>query len=121
MKSKSKHNSHRHPEAHRYLKLVRWSEEDGVFIGSCPPIVTDACHGDSEAGVIDQLVVIVDEWIDLMKGNRKTLPPGTNNPYSGKLTLRISPDVHRSLALRAAASGETLNGYIERTLLSTPP
>ena len=114
--SKTAHPRHRHPEAHRYIKLVRWSEEDGLYIGSCPPIIGDACHGDSEAEVIDQLVVIVDEWIDQLKASNRPLPAGTNHDYSGKLTLRVSPNIHRALALRAVASGESLNGHIERTL-----
>jgi predicted HicB family RNase H-like nuclease len=36
--------------------------------------------------------------------------------YSGKLTLRIKPALHRALALRAKATGDSLTGQIERTL-----
>lgn len=109
-------NHHRHPEAHRYLKMVRWSDEDGVYVGSCPPIIAESCHGDTEAEVIDQLVVIVDEWIDIYKQDDKPLPVGTNHDYSGKLTLRVNPGLHRALVLRATASGSSLNSHIERVL-----
>jgi predicted RNase H-like HicB family nuclease len=107
---------HRHSEAHRYLKLVRWSEDDQAYIGSCPPIIGDCCHGDTEAEVINQLVVVVDAWIDAFKADDQPLPPGTNHDYSGKLTLRVNPGLHRALALRATAAGSSLNSHIERVL-----
>lgn len=37
-------------------------------------------------------------------------------PYSGKIMLRISPALHRRIAMEAAASGESMNRSIERLL-----
>lgn len=111
-------NRHRHPEAHQYLKLVRWSEEDQAFIGSCPPIIGDACHGDTEAEVINQLVVIVDEWIDIFAEDGRPLPAATNKTYSGKLPLRIDPDLHRAVAAHALVAGQSINRFVESALKS---
>lgn len=36
--------------------------------------------------------------------------------FSGKFTLRVSPEIHEKLALRAAASGSSLNKWIVETL-----
>jgi len=33
-------------------------------------------------------------------------------PYSGKLSLRLSPELHRRVAMRAAKAGESLNRFI---------
>jgi predicted HicB family RNase H-like nuclease len=33
-------------------------------------------------------------------------------PYSGKLPLRIAPELHRALALAAARAGKSINGYV---------
>jgi predicted RNase H-like HicB family nuclease len=52
--------------AKRYLKVVEWSEEDGVFIGSAPPLVGQACHGETEAEVPAQLQMIVEEWVGIL-------------------------------------------------------
>jgi predicted RNase H-like HicB family nuclease len=49
--------------AHRHRMHVRWSTEDGAYVGSCPPIISECCHGDTEAEVMDQLAVIVEEWL----------------------------------------------------------
>jgi len=37
-------------------------------------------------------------------------------PFSGKLSLRISPGLHRRIASRAAARGESLNSLITNAL-----
>ena len=60
-----------------YLKIVEWSDEDECFIGQCPGIIGPCCHGDDEAKVYMELCQIVDEWIGIMKQDKKTLPPPT--------------------------------------------
>ncbi len=37
-------------------------------------------------------------------------------PYSGTLSLRISPDLHRRVAEKAALSGESINQFIAERL-----
>ncbi|MCD4754521.1 MAG: toxin-antitoxin system HicB family antitoxin [Deltaproteobacteria bacterium] len=36
--------------------------------------------------------------------------------YSGKLTLRISPDTHASIAAAAAHAGQSINKWVAETL-----
>jgi predicted HicB family RNase H-like nuclease len=33
-------------------------------------------------------------------------------PYSGKLPLRIAPELHRALAMAAAKAGKSINSYV---------
>lgn len=61
----------------RYVKIVEWSEEDGVFVGQCPGIIGRCCHGPDEAEVYRELCEIVDEWIETFKKDGKPLPPAT--------------------------------------------
>ncbi len=105
-----------HPAAHRYLPLVRWSDEDACYVGSCPPLIGDCCHGDDPAKVMGELATIMDEHLALMDADGVAYPPATNKAYSGTFALRIGADLHRALAVRAAAAGDSLNQYIERTL-----
>ena len=37
-------------------------------------------------------------------------------PYSGKVTLRVSPDVHAEIAAAAAHTGKSLNKWLADTL-----
>jgi predicted HicB family RNase H-like nuclease len=39
-------------------------------------------------------------------------------PFSGKLNLRLGPDLHRTAALAAAAAGESLNNWLVRVVES---
>jgi predicted RNase H-like HicB family nuclease len=49
-------------KALRHTKRVEWSEEDGCFVGSAPPLIGPCCHGDDKAKVFADLSQIVDEW-----------------------------------------------------------
>lgn len=102
----------------RFTKLVEWSEEDGCFIGSAPPIIGPCCHGDDEAAVFAELCRIVSEWIDLLEADGKALPPATSDlaKYSGRFVLRVDPAIHRRLTLKAMAEGESLNAYCAKAL-----
>lgn len=44
-----------------YIKIVEWSEEDGVFVGQCPGAIGPCCHGSDEAEVYRELCRIVEE------------------------------------------------------------
>ena len=47
-----------------YPLVVEWSEEDQVFIGSCPGITGPCCHGSDRRDVLRQLVRIVSDWLE---------------------------------------------------------
>jgi predicted RNase H-like HicB family nuclease len=63
--------------ARRYLKLVEWSDADGCFVGSAPPIIGPCCHGRTETEVMARLSTIVEEWVEIMLGDGHPLPAGT--------------------------------------------
>lgn len=100
----------------RYLKIVRWSDADGGYVGSVPGWIGDCCHGDDEAEVYREICRIVDEWIEIYRKDGRALPPPTNRNYSGRFVLRTGPDLHRALTVRALMEGESLNTYLIRSL-----
>ena len=103
----------------RYLKLVEWSEEDGCYVGTSPGLLYGGVHGDDEARVYEELCQAVAEAVELYKADGKPLPPATaGKKYSGRFVLRVSPDLHRNLAVRALRRGESLNAYCQRILAS---
>jgi predicted RNase H-like HicB family nuclease len=61
----------------RYVKIVEWSEEDQVYVGSAPGLISGGCHGSDERAVFDELCQIVDEAIALYRSDNKPLPPAT--------------------------------------------
>jgi hypothetical protein len=62
----------------RYVKIVEWSEEDQVYVGSAPGLIYGGCHGTDERVVFDELCRIVDEAIELYRDDGKALPPATS-------------------------------------------
>jgi predicted HicB family RNase H-like nuclease len=106
--------------AKRYIKVVEWSDEDGVFIGSAPPLIGQACHGNTEAEVLAQLQEIVEQWVEILLSDRKPLPPALDKKvYSGRFVVRVKPELHKRLALQAAAREESLNEFIVSRLASS--
>ncbi|MFN3409013.1 MAG: toxin-antitoxin system HicB family antitoxin [Limisphaerales bacterium] len=101
-----------------YTKLVEWSEEDGCFVGSAPPLIGPCCHGSDEAKVYAELCQIVEEWIDLLNKEGHPLPEplGKAGEFSGRFVLRLDPALHRRLAAKALAAGESLNSFCVKAL-----
>jgi len=103
--------------ARRYVKVVEWSEEDEVYIGSAPPLIGQSCHATTEAEVLAQLNTIVQEWVEILLTDGKPLPEGTaNKEYSGKFVVRIDPALHKKAALQAMARGESLNQFVAEAI-----
>lgn len=99
--------------ARRYLKVIEWSDEDGCYIGSAPPIIGQCCHGKTEAEVLEQLTTIVEEWVEIYLKDGRPLPEATaGKSYSGRFLVRVKPEVHQKAALKAAARGESLNEFV---------
>jgi hypothetical protein len=59
-----------------YLKFVRWSAEDKVFIGYCPDLfIGGVCHGKNEVQVYNELCRLVAEDIAQRRRAKQPLPP----------------------------------------------
>ena len=105
-------------KAARYMKIVEWSDEDGCFVGSAPPLIGQCCHGKDETKVYSQLCRIVEEWIAILETDGRELPePLDAKKFSGKFVLRVEPALHRRLAAKALAAGESLNGFCVKALV----
>ncbi len=101
----------------KYLKIVEWSKEDQCYIGSVPGWIGKCCHGDDEEKVYKELCKIVDEWIEIYKNDGLILPPSTaGKKYSGKFVMRIDPDLHKAISVKALNKGESLNNYCRKIL-----
>ncbi len=105
-------------QAARFVKFVEWSDEDQCFIGRCPAVFGGGVHGNDEAKVYRELCGVVEEWVELLHNDGGPLPDATANQrkFSGKFVLRVEPALHRRLAAKAHAAGESLNSYCVKTL-----
>jgi len=105
-------------QAARYVKFVEWSDEDKCFIGCCPELMLGGVHGNDEAKVYAELCAAVEEMIELIHADGQEMPhPLGKKEFSGKFVLRLEPAIHRRLAAKALAAGESLNSYCVKTLV----
>src|ERR1035438_6107950 len=96
-------------QAARYAKFVEWSDEDKCFIGRCPELMLGGVHGNDEAKVYAELCAAVEEMIEVIHAEAKEIPhPLGKKAFSGKFVLRVEPAIHRRLAAKALAAGESL-------------
>ncbi len=96
-----------------YLGSVAYSEKDQVFFGKIEGInglvnfegesvkeLTNAFH----EAVDDYLAYCADEGIEPHK------------TYTGMLNVRLTPDIHRQIAMLASKAGISINAYIKNAL-----
>ncbi len=101
----------------KYLKVVEWSDDDNCYIGTAPGLFDGGVHGKNEEKVFQKLCVAVEDVVNTMKKSGKDLPqPTTNRKFSGKIALRMSPDLHKALFINAMQSGESVNKFIQHKL-----
>ena len=60
--------------ADQYEKIVYWSDEDQIFIGLCPELFYGGVHGDDPNAVFEELLTVVDEWVEIHAQDGTPLP-----------------------------------------------
>jgi predicted RNase H-like HicB family nuclease len=63
----------------KYHRWVEWSDEDQVYIGKCPDLIT-GIHGDDPDQVYRELSEIVQETINYFEQSGRELPPPRIRP-----------------------------------------
>ena len=100
-----------------YLKIVEWSEEDHCYVGTAPGLFLGGVHGQRQEKVFHELCEVVDENIKILQQHGKKLPkPTAGKSFSGRIALRISPELHKAISIRALQSGQSVNKIIEQQL-----
>ncbi len=66
----------------RYLKFVRWSDEDALYVGYCPDLFPwgGVCHGVTEQDTYRQLTELVQEEVEELGREGKPLPEPATRP-----------------------------------------
>jgi len=94
----------------RYTYRVTWSEEDQEYVGLCAEFPSLSWLAADPEAALRGIRRLVAEVIRDLTENREDIPqPISCRRYSGKFMVRVPPEVHRELAIKAAESGVSLN------------
>ena len=94
----------------RYTYRVTWSEDDNEYVGLCAEFPSLSWLTETPEAALKGIRKLVADIVKDMKDNGETVPePIACRQYNGKLSVQVSPDAHRDLAIQAAEAGVSLN------------
>ena len=100
-----------------YTYRVTWSADDGEFIGLCAEFPLLSWLASSQEDAFSGIRKLVAESVADMEANGEQPPePMADRAYSGKFMVRVPPETHRALAIRAAEEGVSLNRLVSAKL-----
>ncbi|MCD7784106.1 MAG: type II toxin-antitoxin system HicB family antitoxin [Oscillospiraceae bacterium] len=93
-----------------YVGSVEFSESDGVFFGKVMGIrALVSYEGETAKDLVEDFHGAVDDYLALCE--EQGIEP--EKAYKGSFNVRISPELHRSAAVYAAAHNMSLNSFVE--------
>lgn len=96
-----------------YGARVEFDARDRLFVGRVLGVEEGiSFHGQTVAELIEGFHAAVNHYLaDCAAASR-----APQRPYSGRLMLRVPPEVHAHAAMRAAAQGKSLNQWAAEIL-----
>jgi len=89
-----------------YMPLVRYSEEDGCFVGEVAGMYRHGIsfEGETEEAIRKDFEEAVDFYLDT--------EPNPEKPFAGLLTLEIPPEIHVAICRKAQSCGHSLDDWL---------
>jgi predicted HicB family RNase H-like nuclease len=104
-------------EADKYTYRVMWSDEDEEFVGLCAEFPSLSWLADSPEDALKGIRSVVRKCVKDLAESGEDVPQALAvKKYSGKFMVRVPPEVHRRLAMKAAEAGISLNRVVSAKL-----
>lgn len=101
----------------KYRVDISWSPDDESYVVKVPELQGCTTHGDTWEEAVQNAREAIAAYISSLEKRKLPVPkPLVEQKFSGKIPLRIDPNLHRDLAVRAHLEGTSLNRYIENKL-----
>jgi predicted HicB family RNase H-like nuclease len=93
-----------------YMPLIRYSEEDGCFVGEVAGLNRHGIsfEGETEEEIRKDFENAIDFYLET--------EPHPEKPFAGILTIQIPPEIHVRLCRKAQSAGDSLDAWIVREL-----
>ena len=93
-----------------YTYRVTWSTDDEEYVGLCTEFPSLSWVASTPEAALKGIRNVVADVVKDMQANNEKIPePIAIKNYSGKFMVRVPPEIHRDLALKAAEAGVSLN------------
>ena len=96
-----------------YTAHIQYDDRDGIFVGRVLGIVDIIGF---HANTVTDLRAAFHEAVDDYLESCKELGKEPQTAASGKMMLRVNPEVHRAALIASQAEGTSLNQWAERVL-----
>ncbi|MCY3817325.1 MAG: toxin-antitoxin system HicB family antitoxin [Gammaproteobacteria bacterium] len=103
--------------ADHYTYRLTWSPEDQEHVALCVEFPSLSWLANSPQAALAGIRKLVHEVLSDMQAAGESPPePLADRAYSGRFLVRIPPDMHRELAIKAAEQGVSLNRLVSSRL-----
>ncbi len=100
-----------------YTYRVTWSTDDDEYVGLCAEFPSLSWLDEEPESALKGIRnLIADVILDMEESKEKIPEPLASKNYSGRFMVRVPPDVHRDLAIKAAEAGVSLNRLVSSKL-----
>jgi predicted HicB family RNase H-like nuclease len=102
-----------------YTYRISWSQDDGEHVATCAEFPSLSWLASDEIAALRGIKDMVRDVVEDMRANNEPVPEAiADRTYSGSLTLRLPPELHRRLALEAAEARISLSRHLNCKLAS---
>ena len=100
-----------------YTYRITWSAEDDEHVGHCAEFPSLSWLAATPEEALSGVRRLVRGCVADMRSSGEPVPePIADRPYSGKFMVRVPPETHRALAVRAAEQGVSMNRLVSARL-----
>ncbi len=101
----------------KYKIDISWSDKDECYVVRVPELPGCFTDGQTIEEAAKNAKDAIQSRLESIDKEGKPFPRAiASKKFSGKIPLRIDPELHRNLAISANIEGESLNKFIERKL-----
>ena len=103
--------------ADHYTYRITWSPEDGEHLGRCAEFPSLSWLAPTPGEALSGIRELVSDVLADMRANGESLPePLADRAYNGRFVVRVPPETHRDLVIKAAEEGVSLNRLVSARL-----
>jgi predicted RNase H-like HicB family nuclease len=97
----------------RYTVNIAWSPEDDCFVARVPELKGCLTDGETYEKAARNAQEAIESYVEALRAEKAPVPvPVSEQEFSGKLNLRLGPELHRDVAVRAASEGKSINDIL---------